>query len=1429
MNKKLVLLTLSLLAVTMLQAQNIIHPKVECPNGIYVNSYNGVLFYQRPDVSVTNRNMRLEAVFYYNSSSNRKNYGYGNGWSLGSELRYLNDSLGVIIEQGDGRQDLYTRYGNSFEAPAGVFSTLSLDGDGYLLTYKDGTKYYFADTVAKKVTMVKDRYDNSITFTYQDGNLAYASDISGRSLYFAWSNDLLSGISTSFDDRTWSYQYDENGNLTSVTDPMGYTVHYAYNKDNRIKTFTDAEGYSTHITYNADGMAHRIKTDLTDKSIRYEIAKRQTVFVDYLKDANNQFSTYIWDDKGRIIEKMGNCCGFSSKIDYDDDNNVVRYEDANGNVSVFTYDMNGNMLSATDALGYTEYYTYEPIYNNITSFTDKLGHLYTFSYDDHGNLTTVNSPMNTSNTYTYNEYGQTLTSTDANNHTMSYTYDSFGNLLSLTDALGRTTAISYTSQGLIQSITDPKMGVTHFTYDGMNRLIQSVNPLNQMMSMVYDNRGSVISIVDALSNTTSVTYDALGQPLKVTDPLQGSTFFTYNAKRQIVQMKDALNHVSRNILDDHDWVTMSIDAMNDTIRYYHDNLGQVIGVELPSGQFVTYQYDALNRLVSMTDQLGILQAYIYDANDNVLAATDGEGNVTNFVYDALGRLMQKIDAEGHSDYYSYDNNGNMLSYTDRDGHTTLYTYDAMNQMLTERDALNNVITYTYDANGNVASVTDARGNMTSYQYDANDQLTAITFANGKTQQFVYDANGNTVNFTDENGHQVGFVYDAMGRLTLKTYPNNSEDSYTYDAVGNMLTANNADAEITFTYDNAGRMLSETMNGLMTSYAYDIRNRKVTKTYPGGRIITEEYDLRQRMIGIKENVNYLVTMEYNNNDYLTQRGYGNGTTTNFAYDVLNRLVQLTDNPDITNVQMTYDAAGNILSKKDLLRPIKSEVYGYDALNRLTSFKQGLITSGTEIPNPLKQIQYNLDALGNRTTMTINGVATQYSTNNMNAYATIMGGQSMNLQYDDNGNLTSDGTHTYQYNYNNRLISVDNGLTATYKYDALNRRIQKTVVSTGSTTNFYYCGDQAIEERNANNMVLATYIFGIDVDDVYQMQRGSNTYYYHKNHLGSVVALTDANGILVERYEYDPYGLPLFFDANENVLNQSAFGNAILFTGRDYDYETGLYYYRARSMHPSLGRFIQHDPLMYVDGMNMYSYVGDMPVVMIDPDGNAWNTFLKESVTNILNGVGQRVYADVSNRSYENKLKVLGKVTNVISAGLQIIGGIAEIAGGVALALTGPGTAGLGFVGAAILITNGVDNIVAGVKSIKCGSPQETWANKGLQKAGWSKKAADIWEFGLSLPLMFITPRTIRASQIRNFTGVTTKSATKVTTKSATNAATKSATNAATKTATNAATNAATNTLKNTTTKIFPSGNAVFGNNGAGYNPAYWIHQAASRGR
>ena len=119
----------------------------------------------------------------------------------------------------------------------------------------------------------------------------------------------------------------------------------------------------------------------------------------------------------------------------------------------------------------------------------------------------------------------------------------------------------------------------------------------------------------------------------------------------------------------------------------------------------------------------------------------------------------------------------------------------------------------------------------------------------------------------------------------------------------------------------------------------------------------------------------------------------------------------------------------------------------------------------------------------------------------------------------------------------------------------------------------------------------------------MERNGSVYYYHRDGLGSVTEISDASGTLVERYEYlsavaqagDVYDAPTIFDSNDTQLSASAIGNPYLFTGRRYDPESGNYYYRARIYSPALGRFLQSDPLGYVDGLNLYAYVGNNPLV------------------------------------------------------------------------------------------------------------------------------------------------------------------------------------------------------------------------------------------
>ncbi|MCK9556049.1 RHS repeat-associated core domain-containing protein, partial [bacterium] len=110
-----------------------------------------------------------------------------------------------------------------------------------------------------------------------------------------------------------------------------------------------------------------------------------------------------------------------------------------------------------------------------------------------------------------------------------------------------------------------------------------------------------------------------------------------------------------------------------------------------------------------------------------------------------------------------------------------------------------------------------------------------------------------------------------------------------------------------------------------------------------------------------------------------------------------------------------------------------------------------------------------------------------------------------------------------------------------------------------------------------------------------------YYYHKDGLGSVVTITDSNAAIVEKYFYDAYGNITIKDAQNNTLSESAINNTRFFTGRIFDKETGLYYYRERIYSSDLGRFLQVDPLNYYDSSNLYQFCQNNSVNLIDPFG------------------------------------------------------------------------------------------------------------------------------------------------------------------------------------------------------------------------------------
>lgn len=1179
--KKLLFILLCSVGILSMGAQNIIRPKIAGPNGLYVNSYNGVLFFGQTDFETQNTAMPMQLRFYYNSSSKDTNYGYGLGFSLGYEMRYDIDAEGnVVIETGDGRTDTFTKFGEEYEAPAGVFSTLTYTEGKYTLTEKTGETYEFADPQHKKLTAQTDRNGNRTTLTYTpDSLLTQIQDAVGHTITLEYANKLLTRATASFLNGSITYAYDSKQRLVKRTDAMGNVTAYDYDKENHIDVITDANGHKTNIFYNASGMVSRLKTEVSDKSIRYDGDK--TVFIDYTAP-QNQYSYYRWDDKGRVIEKVGLCCGIQSKLEYDEDDNVIKRTDANGNATTYTYDDRGNMLSLTDAEGYSERYTYDNTYNQVTSFSDKNGNTYRFTYDGKGNLTSLDGPLGFSNSFTYNEQGWPLTTTDANNNVTRTTYNTDGTTASVMDAAGYTTTYAYDLCGNITSLTDGRGNTTTYAYDKNNQITSQTDALGNETTVSYDKVGNIVRVKNAKNQIRAYTYDALGNVLTQTDPQGGTYTYTYDGKGNVLSVTDPIGNQQTFTWNEKNKLLTQTNAAGETTTYDYDAKGNLTSVFQPNGNVLQYFYDRLDRVEQLSDNMGIIAKYTYDGNGNQLTVTDGLDRTMTYTYDALNRRTTETLPTGATTTYDYDGNSNLLTVTDAKGNATTYTYSSLNQQLTHTDALNAKTQFEYDANGNLTKAIDAKNNATTYAYDALNQNTSITFANGLSLQYTYDELGRVIASKDRAGREFKYAYNPLGNLLTKTYPDGTTDKYTYDGISRMLSAVNKDATVNFTYDRAGRLLSETLNGKVTGYSYDVAAGKRTLIYPSGMKVVELLNARDLITSILQNGDEVVTMAYNAAGQKTTQGYANGITTTYGYNENGWLSSITADHDIMSLAMDYDAIGNMTQRRDLLNADRTESYGYDVISQLTSFKRGTTVDKS----------YQFDLLGNRVKVLENGIATNYTSNNVNAYTSITGGLSFTPQYDDNGNMLNDDKHIYAYDFNNKLVSVDETV-GTYKYDALGRRIAK------NNTIFYYVGDQMVEE--VTDGVTTSYLYGNEIDEALQMKRENDAYYFHSNQLGTTIALTSSNGEIIERVSYDSYGHPMFTDADGNVMNISIVGNTILFTGREYDYESNSYYYRARSMHPSLGRFMQKDPLMYVNGFNDFRYTYNNPITLTDPSG------------------------------------------------------------------------------------------------------------------------------------------------------------------------------------------------------------------------------------
>ncbi|MCX4026346.1 RHS repeat protein [Endozoicomonas sp. SM1973] len=769
-------------------------------------------------------------------------------------------------------------------------------------------------------------------------------------------------------------------------------------------------------------------------------------------------------------------------------------------------------------------------------------------------------------------------------------------------SLERKWLYQYDNQGNITQIDGPRTDVqdiSHYEYDEKGNLIKTINALGHTTELKDHNyRGSPQTLIDANGVVTKITYNHDG----------AAETFTVKSKSGDI-----------------------------TTRFAYDNVGQVTQITLPNSSVIKYEYSPARYLMAIENSLGERIEYEYDNAGNktkqtVKSATGEIVSQQNWVYDELSRLLRSVGANEQTTQHEYDVNDNLVGFTNPNNNKTTHGFDALNRLTQTTDALEGVTRLEYNQQDQITKVVDPKGTTTQYEYDVFGRLIKRVSPDTGTTTYEYDLADNITKRTDARGEVTEYTYDALNRLTKKTYPSASELTieYLYDdtsdnhpGIGKLTGVKDAKGVIAYQYDDRGNIvnLSRTIETSSQSiqqsigYQYNINNQLTQVTYPSHLKVNYQRNNEGQITGVTaqwgagETAQTIELAKNITNQAfgpMTSLTWGNGLTLNRQFNLDSQLTQQTI-AGLQQLNYKYDPNGNIteIAKSET----EKREFTYDPLDHLLKEVDGFKTT-----------EYTYDAVGNRLSKKerlrdMLGLQEQTYAENSNRIATTFMGP---VRIDAAGNTTGNGPLNFEYAANNRLSKVKemDFLLASYHYNAIGERVHKTIhYGPEQPTHWIYTYNetgQILAETKYNKhwrqQLTRQYIWlgSLPLAMVEQTANGKSlaapqVTYLHSDHLNTPRLATNQQQQTVWAWDSDAFGVG---EASEDVDgNGQKTVVSLRFPGQLADEESGLFYNYFRDYDPTLGRYIESDPIGLKGGLNTYTYVSGNPLIYKDPLGLA----------------------------------------------------------------------------------------------------------------------------------------------------------------------------------------------------------------------------------